>query len=214
MTFLECSGVLFDSDGVLVDSDGSVVRAWSEWAVARGFDADEVIGMVHGRKSRETVALLVDEPGRESALADIDARELDDARQVTALPGAVALTEAMPADRWAIVTSATRALGTARLSAAGIRLPAHLVTADDVRQGKPDPEGYLAAGRALGLPIDGLIVIEDSPAGIEAARAAGVRAVIGVGERALASDADVVVRDLRDVAWTEAGMRVDYDLRR
>lgn len=208
MTLLECKGILFDNDGVLVDSDASVLRAWSAWAIARELDPEVVVPMVHGRKSRETVALLVPEPDREAALAAIDALELEDAQYVTALPGALALIESMPTDRWAIVTSATSPLGTARLAAAGLRRPSVLVTADDVSRGKPDPEGYVAAAQALGIPSDAVIVIEDSPAGIIAARASGVRFVVGVGERALHSDADVVVRDLSDLEWAGAGLRV------
>ena len=208
MRLLACEGILFDNDGVLVDSDASVLRAWSSWAVARGLDPAVVVPMVHGRKSRETVALLIAEPDRAAALADIDARELADATQVSALPGAVALIDSMPAERWAIVTSATRPLGSARLAAAGIQNPNCLVSADDVSRGKPDPEGYLAAASALGFPPSAVIVIEDSPAGILAARAAAVGAVVGVGERALSAGADVVVRDLRDVEWTETGLLV------
>ena len=208
MTLLPCSAVLFDNDGVLVDSDASVVRAWSAWATAHGLDPDVVLPMVHGRKSRETVALLIDVGQQDAALRDVDDRELADAAQVTALPGAVALTTSIPGGHWAIVTSATRPLGSARLAAAGIPMPSVLVTADDVVVGKPDPAGYLAAAAAIGVSPDDVAVLEDSGAGIRAARAAGARWVIGVGERALETDADVVVRNLRDLAWTPDGLQV------
>jgi sugar-phosphatase len=210
---LDCEAICFDSDGVLVDSDASVIRAWSQWARSRGLDPDVVVPMVHGRKSRETVALLVPEPERVAALAAIDAWELDDAAQVTALPGAVDFTGSVPVGCWSIVTSATRALGVARLAAAGVRLPSVLVTADDVSEGKPHPEGYLAACAALGCAARQAIVIEDSATGILAARAAGVRWVVGVGERALETDADVVVNDLREICWTGHGVRVVSGLR-
>ena len=205
---IECAAILFDSDGVLVDSDASVERAWSGWARAHGLEPAEVVPMVHGRKSRETVALLIGEPHRAAALADIDARELDDARQVTALPGAVDLTMSIPLECWAVVTSATRALGSARLLAAGVPPPPCLITADDVVHGKPHPEGYATAAGTLGRAPGEVIVIEDSPAGISAARAAEVAFVVGVGERALGSAADVVVRDLRDLEWVPRGVRV------
>jgi sugar-phosphatase len=213
-TTLRCSAVLFDNDGVLVDSDASVVRAWSAWARAHGLDPDEVVPMVHGRKSRETVAILIPGDRQAAALADIDQREVDDARHVTPLPGALDLLASMPVGAWAIVTSATRPLGTARLTAAGLPTPAALVTADDVSAGKPHPEGYLAAAALLGVEPQHAAVVEDSGAGIRAARAAGVRWVVGVGERALDHHADVVVRDLRDVQWTGGALRITRVLSR
>ena len=82
-------------------------------------------------------------------------------------------------DRIAVVTSCTGDLARARLAAAGLEPPAVLVTADRLRRGKPDPEGYLLAARELGADPAGCVVLEDAPAGIEAGRAAGMR-VVGV----------------------------------
>jgi sugar-phosphatase len=114
----------------------------------------------------------------------------------------------MPADRWAIVTSATGALARARFEVAGIPDPGVLVTADDVTRGKPDPEGYLAAARALGLAPADAVVVEDTGAGVQAARAAGVGAVIGVGWRPRDAAPDALVDDLRGLRWTDAGLVV------
>ena len=82
------------------------------------------------------------------------------------------------------------------------------MTADDVTEGKPHPEGYRSAAAQLGLPPDQTVVLEDATAGVLAARAAGVSAVIGVGARALESDADVVVADLTAVSWTGQGLLI------
>ncbi|MGH2819523.1 MAG: HAD-IA family hydrolase, partial [Actinomycetota bacterium] len=79
--------------------------------------------------------------------------------------------------------------------------PGVLVTADDVTRGKPDPEAYLRAARALGAFPQDCVVIEDAPAGIAAGRAAGVP-VIGVTtthDAALLSEAEVVVDTLEQV---------------
>ena len=210
---LPVRAVLFDSDGVLVDSDASVRAAWSRWALEQGTDPDAVYAQVHGRRAADTVAALVPAGGRAEALQRIDRYELEAAGAVTAVAGAVALTSSMPAGAWAVVTSGTRALAGARLSAAGIRPPAVLVTADDVAAGKPAPEGYLAAAAGLGVPAAECLVVEDAAAGVRAARAAGVHAVVGVGERALATDADVVVADLSALTWTAAGLQVGARLR-
>jgi sugar-phosphatase len=203
MTLLRCRAVLFDCDGVLVDSDASVLAAWSRWARELGLEPDAVAAVVHGRRSADTVATLIDEPDRAAAAALIDRYEVEDAESVTPIPGAAALTRAVP--RWAVVTSGHRDLAQARLRAAGIPLPEVLVTADDVERGKPDPEGYLAAARRLGvLPADA-VVLEDAAAGIAAARAAGVSAVVAVGARD-DLDADARVADLRELQWMGEGL--------
>jgi sugar-phosphatase len=156
---------------------------------------------VHGRRAADTIRELLPERLRDTALQRIHTYEREDAAGVTALPGARELTSGLPEGRWAVVTSATAELAAARLSAAGIAPPAVLVTADDLRSGKPSPEGYLLAARRLGAPPGSCVVLEDAGSGVAAGRAAGVGRVIGIGERALATDADVVVPDLRSVAY-------------
>ena len=84
--------MLFDCDGVLVDSDASVLAAWSRWARELGLEPDAVIAVVHGRRSADTVAALIDEPRRAGAAALIDRYEVEDAASVTPIPGAAALT--------------------------------------------------------------------------------------------------------------------------
>ncbi|MGY1625054.1 HAD-IA family hydrolase [Geodermatophilus sp. SYSU D00965] len=203
-----CRRLLLDADGVLVDSDTSVELSWSRWARERGLDPRAVAAVVHGRRTADTVALLVDEAGRTDALAAIDRYEVEDAARVSAVPGAADLLASLPAGTWAVVTSGRRELVTARLAAAGLPQPAVLVCAEDVSAGKPDPAGYRAAAEALGRPPGECAVLEDSPAGIAAGRAAGAT-VVGVSERALATDVPVVVRDLRGTSWDADALLVD-----
>ena len=208
-TALSCRAILFDCDGVLVESDASVVRAWSRWAVSYGLDPDQVTPLVHGRRAADTVRSLLPPALHDAALARINAYEIEDAAMVRAVPGARELVTSVPDDAWAIVTSGTRALATARLRAAGIPVPAALVTADDVAAGKPAPDGYVRAAALLGRQVSESVVLEDAAAGVRAARAALVGAVIGVGPRAHETDADVVVRDLRAVSWHGGALHVD-----
>jgi sugar-phosphatase len=84
-----------------------------------------------------------------------------------------------------------------------------MVTADDVSKGKPHPEGYRSAAAQLGISPDRVVVVEDAEAGVRAARAAGAGAVIGVGPRALDSDADIVIHDLTSVSWTADGLLIN-----
>lgn len=206
---IPCTVVLFDSDGVLVDSDASVARAWRRWATEYDVQHPDVVSLVHGRRSADTVQMLVDAVHRERALATINRYEVEDARFVSAIAGAATLICSIPADRFAVVTSARRELVLARLAAAGLKHPVALISAEDVTRGKPDPAGYLAAATALKEPAQTTVVIEDSPSGIAAARAADVGAVIGVSSRALETDADIVVRDLTSVTWTPGALLVD-----
>ncbi len=104
----------------------------------------------------------------------------------------------LPADRWAAVTSGSRELMRARLTAAGLPIPEVLVSAEAVEAGKPEPEGYLKAAAALGRDIRRCLVVEDAPAGIHAGRAAGAQ-VLAVTTSHPASDltsADAVIPDL------------------
>jgi sugar-phosphatase len=205
---IPAAGLLFDSDGVLVDSDEAVVRAWTRWAGAYGLAPERVTGMAHGRRSADTVAELVEESRRAEALATIDRYEIAEAAAVAPIPGAPALLRSLPPRIWAVVTSGTPDLARARLAAAGLPPPRVLVTAHDVPMGKPAPDGYLAAAAALGADIADAVVLEDSESGVAAGLAAGVGAVVGVGERALATGARIVVRDLRDLAWTGSALRI------
>lgn len=206
VTDLHADGLLFDSDGVLVDSDASVEQAWSRWALHWELDPDEVVPQVHGTPSRQTVARLVAEPHRAEALAMIDRLEIELAASVRPLPGAVELLGTLPHGSWAIVTSGTGALARARFAAAGIPVPPVVVTADDVAEGKPAPEPYLAASSALGRPPGDCLVFEDAEAGVTAARAAGVRHVVGVTRRQPGIDA--FVPDLGCVQVTGSTVRL------
>ncbi len=205
---LACVGVLFDCDGVLVDSDATVDATWRRWARDYGVDPEQLLATVHGRRSEDTVGAWVPAEQAAAALERIDRYEVEDAATVRALPGAQALLAAMPAGSWAIVTSGKRELAVARLRASGLPVPEVLVSAGDVTQGKPDPEGYARAARDLGVPAARTVVVEDAAAGMQAGRAAGVGHVLGVGGRAPEGEPDACVPDLRSVRWSGTGLAV------
>ncbi len=200
--------LLFDSDGVLVDSDASVNDAWSEWADHYHLPTAQVLEMVHGRPARQTVAHWLAEPQRQEALALIVHLELATASSVRAMPGAIESVSSLGPHRWAVVTSGTSELAAARLAAAGIPRPPVLVTADDVENGKPAPDPYLAAARGLGRSASTAVVFEDAPAGVASARAAGVGAVVGVGRDTRRLDVDAFVPDLSHARITDEHVTV------
>jgi len=120
---------------------------------------------------------------------------------VHALPGAAELLSMLPLGSWTVVTSAVLAVARARLSAAGLPCPESIVTADDVRQGKPAPDPYrLGAERLRIAPVRG-VVFEDAEAGVSSALAAGIGLTIGVSERGLRTQAQLVVADLRAIRY-------------
>lgn len=208
-TLLPCTAVLFDCDGVLVDSEAVIAASWTQWAQQVRVDPAAVVAFVHGRRSEDTVAQFIEADGADEALALIEAIEINNASTVTAIPGAPALLASIPADFWAIVTSGSLPLASARLAAAGIPVPKVMVTSDDVTQGKPHPEGYLAAARLLGIPARQCVVVEDAPAGVRAARDAGAGYVLGVGPIAPGEGGpDITVPDLRRVRWTGEGLEI------
>jgi mannitol-1-/sugar-/sorbitol-6-phosphatase len=175
MTTIRCRGVLFDLDGVLVDSTPAVARVWAGWAHEHGFEPDEVVRSAHGKPSIATIRELLPNADHEAENREVERREIADTEGVIPLPGAVELLQSIPQERWAIVTSCTRALAGVRIAAAGLPKPKHLVTATDVLRGKPDPEPYLKGAQVLGFPPSACVVLEDAPAGIRAGKAAGAQ---------------------------------------
>ncbi|MEV8123947.1 HAD family hydrolase [Streptomyces sp. NPDC085944] len=210
---LHAQALLFDNDGTLVSSLDSVRRCWTRWAVEYGITAEQ-FGRVelHGRPAAEIAADLLPTARVAEAVARIEQLEVEDVPGggVHLLPGTREFLDALPADRWAVVTSATRRLAEARLDAVGI-LPKTLVAADDITRGKPDPEPYLLGARALGVDPAACVVFEDAPAGLQAGRAAGMRTVaLATTHPAGELDADLVVEDLSALSAlvTEAGIDI------
>ena len=204
---LRGEAILFDIDGTLVDSTPVVERCWRIWAAEFDVDGDAVMAVCHGRRSEDTIADFVATPRRAAAVARLQALEIADLDGVVALPGALDVLESLPRDRWAAVTSGGRALMTARLTAARLPIPETMVCAEDVRVGKPSPEGYVKAAAALGFDAARCVVVEDAPAGIAAGRAAGARvlAVTTTHGADEVADADLVVPDLSRVRATSTG---------
>jgi len=169
--------ILFDMDGVLMDSTPSVERVWRTWAAKHGLEPDRIAPLAHGRRSIETIRAVAPELDAEKENVIVEQMEIDDKEGVTALPGATELLAHLPPELFAIVTSATRPLAVARLGYAGIPVPRHMITADDVIHGKPSPEPFLKGAALLGFAAEDCLVFEDSPAGIASARSAAMKAI-------------------------------------
>ena len=169
-------------DGTLVDSNSTVDVMWNTFAVECGLDPLEVRTYAHGVPSTSTLRRFMPaDQSFDAWFARIAAWESETFGHVAEIPGALDLVRSLPADAWSVVTSALRDAARIRLEGVGFPSPRVLIGADDVAHGKPHPEGFLTAAAAMGVDVSGCVVFEDSPAGLEAALAAGARAVV-VGE--------------------------------
>ncbi|MEU6091141.1 HAD family hydrolase [Streptomyces sp. NPDC047085] len=214
---MHAHALLFDNDGTLVSSLDSVERCWTKWAREYGITAEEFRRVaLHGRPAAEIVADLLPARLVAEAVARVEQLEVEDVPGggVHLLPGTREFLDSLPADRWAVVTSATRRLAEARLDAVGI-LPKTLITADDITRGKPDPEPYLLAARQLGVDPAHCVAFEDAPAGLQAGRAAGMATVaLATTHRAEELDADLVVKNLSALSALVTNGGVDIAVRR
>lgn len=199
-TSVGCAAVLFDMDGTIVDSRTCVERKWRSWSERHGLDSAEVLRVSHGRQLADTVKQMAPQLDLAREVEELMLWEENDTTGLRAVPGAPSLLAALPDEAWAVVTSAWRRLAEIRMRHVRLPVPAVLITADDGGPGKPAPDGYLSAAARLGCPAERCVVVEDSPVGIRAGRAAGMR-VIGVATTFAAPrlEADWVVDDLTAV---------------
>ena len=203
------AALLLDLDGTLIDSEPIHRAAYRAFFAARGWDEPD-LAIFTGRRAEDVFAV---EPG---PWAGHDPDEL--AAEVTALvdrgddpapiTGSAELFEA--AARWGLAVAVVTSAGPAwvRRAADGVldaldRVDV-VVTADDVLDGKPHPAGYRLACERLAVDPADALAVEDSPAGVRAAVAAGVGRVVGVATTCDPADlrhagAGVVVDDLHGV---------------
>ncbi|NGN69883.1 HAD-IA family hydrolase [Streptomyces sp. A7024] len=204
---LTAGALLLDMDGTLLNSDAAVDRVWRRWAAENGEDAEAILPHCHGRQAHATLAALFPDRDPAKNLED-NARmlewEVEDTEGIVPIPGAPAFMSALADGELphALVTSANRALSDARMGAAGLPMPVTRITAESVQKSKPDPEGFLLGATGLKIEPADCVVFEDSPAGVAAGRAAGMR-VVGVGPRAAGELPDVHVDDLDQIKITE-----------
>lgn len=173
-TTVSCEAILFDMDGTLVDSRLCVEGVWRDWADRHGLDARRILAVAHGRQNHDVLELVAPHLDVARELAWLTRAEEERRDGIVAVPGARELLDSLAEDRWAIVTSAWKTLAEIRLRCAGTPLPKVLITAEDVRRGKPHPDGYLTAAARLQVAPAACLVFEDAHAGVEAARAAGM----------------------------------------
>lgn len=201
MLALTCKAILFDLDGTLVESNSFIERLWQDWGRQHGIAPQYMSEVMHGRRAREIIHIVAPHlPIKEEAYA-METAEISNMEGMQAYRGARGLLDTLPRKQWAIVTSGTLRVASARLNYARLPTPEVFITADDVKAGKPAPDGYLLAAKRLNVSPADCVVVEDAPAGIQAGKAAGMK-VIGIAsslQKEALSQADIVVRELADI---------------
>ena len=211
MPLLPCSALIFDLDGVLIDSNAIYERHWERWAEKHGVDFGRIATVHHGRPAVETIREVAPHLDAKRQAWAYNAglvadRSVDGVR---AFDGVDALLQRLPQHQWAIATSAPREFALSLLHHLRLRIPPVFISSDDVERGKPAPDPYVLAARRLGQPPSRCVVIEDAPAGVASATAAGARviALCTTNHRAALQQADAVVDQLSDLAiWARGGI--------
>ncbi len=207
---MEEFAVIFDLDGVLIDSKSDHLRSWQEFAKERGVDIpDDRFIETFGRQNRDAIPILFGGGRSEEEIHEMGERKEEVYRElargrIREIPGARDLVRSLAADGLLLavgssghpvnVALAIEELGLSEIFRA-------VVTGPDVQRGKPDPEVFLAAASKLAVNPCRCVVIEDAPAGVEAAIAAGMHVIglAGTHSEASLSRAHRIVDDLAQV---------------
>jgi HAD superfamily hydrolase (TIGR01509 family) len=175
-------GVIFDMDGVVIDSHPVHRRAWSQFlqSIDQPFTDEQLDFILEGRRRDEILRHFLGDIPEEQVARYGELKESffrRNVEEVGLMPGVSRLLSELQAAglKSALATSASSRRTYETLARLGLEeFFAAVLTGDDVMAGKPDPEIYLSACRILGLPAEQLMVLEDAPCGVRAARAAGL----------------------------------------
>jgi mannitol-1-/sugar-/sorbitol-6-phosphatase len=198
------AALLLDLDGTLVDSEHFHRQVFRNWFAARGWPlSDELLRAFTGRRADDVLARTPG-PWAGEDIAGMQAELLAEIARLPRpelAPGASDLLTGAGV-RLALVTSANTQWATKCLGTLLDRFDV-VVTRDDVTRGKPHPEPYGLACRTLGVPAQACVAVEDAPAGVASAVAAGVGLVVGIlgtFDADALVDAHVLVSSLSEIS--------------
>jgi len=205
----ETRAVLWDMDGTLLDSADYHWLSWREVLAAEGFALTrERFAESFGRRNDATLRAYfgegfpLSEVERIGAIKEARYREMVRRHGVELLPGVGRWLARLKANGWRQALASSASLLNVEAILGGLNVAGFfdaIVSAEDVQTGKPDPEVFLVAAARVSASPARCVVIEDAPAGLEAARLAGMR-TIGVQSSHASLQADVVVRTLDDLS--------------
>ena len=200
-------GVLWDLDGTLVDSAEYHWFSWRDTLAAEGIEITyQQFLESFGQKNDRILALWLgaDAPAerihRIGEAKEKEYRRLAEVHGLTPLPGAADWIHRLHARGWKQAIASSAPLENVQVMLRALRVDGDfdaIVAAEDVSAGKPDPQVFLKAAQKIGVPPHRCVVVEDAPAGIEAARRAGIKCIGVSSGKSL--DADIVVSFLSDL---------------
>lgn len=215
--------VIFDVDGTLLDTERIYMQAWKEAAAELGYEiTDELLRKTRAINVKDAARIFEEEIGNGFSYDTVRvvrvriAEEIIQRESPILKPGVLELLNWLEENRIRLsVASSTNVKGThAHLAESGIDHRFEVVVGGDmVTRGKPNPDIFLKAADMLGLAPEACIVVEDSPAGVRAAYAAGMKAVLVPDQAAITDEivamADVVLQSLLDMpAYMKGLMKV------
>jgi HAD superfamily hydrolase (TIGR01509 family) len=208
------AAALFDNDGLTLDTEGAWTRAEIALFDRHGatFTMDHKREML-GTAPAESAAImerLIGKPGEQLGEELYELVLVEVAAGIEPMPGARTLLQALRGAGVALglVSNSRRRFVELGIATAGMaELFDTIVTAEDVARPKPAPDAYLAAARELGADPAACVVLEDSPTGLQAGRAAGALTIGIPSLPGVTLDADVVATSLEDPAvWQALGV--------
>lgn len=180
-------GVLYDVDGVLVDSYRPHFESWLLMAKGDGQNfTEQQFQSSFGHTSREIIARLWDSPRSEQEIHRLDDIKEEEYRKLVrnnfpAMPGAVELIRNLHGHGVLQGIGSSGPRLNVELAIEKMELNPYMkavFTGNDIVHGKPNPEVFLKGAAAMGLPPSRCIVIEDSRAGLAAAKTAGMKCIV------------------------------------
>jgi sugar-phosphatase len=215
MLALDCQSILFDMDGTLIESTFYIERLWQDWGIKHGVSPQYMSEVMHGRRGVEIISIVAPHLSIQEEAYALETDEILKMEGMKAYPNAKELLSTLPRKQWAIVTSGSLRVASARLNHAKLPSPDVFITADDVTAGKPAPDAYLLAASRLNVKPSDCVVVEDTAAGIQAAKAAGMKA-IGIAAtrpREMLKQADVIVKQLADIKLSINGSKINIQFK-
>lgn len=219
-----CHGMLFDMDGTIIDSTEAVIKNWRRIGEEIGVDPEVILATSHGRRSIDVLAIYEPKLANWDYICKVEGLiPKEFGADAVEIPGSRALLDDIDqrAIPWAIVTSGTRPLVSGWLDVLKLAHPKNMVTAEDVKIGKPDPACYLLGASKLNIVREKpfIIVFEDAPAGVQSGKAAGFRVVALATSHSIeqlqSAGADWIVRDMSSVklkSWNETTGEVQIEI--
>ncbi|KAF2833198.1 HAD-like protein [Ophiobolus disseminans] len=205
---IQCNGLLFDMDGTIIDSTDAVVKHWQKIGREIGVDPEVILATSHGRRSIDVLQIYEPKLANWKYISHAEGLiPKEFGQDAVEIPGSRAMLDELEVQAvpWCIVTSGTRPLVTGWLDVMKLAHPKRMVTAEDVKDGKPDPSCYQQGAKLLALEQDNpsIVVFEDAPAGIRSGKAAGFKVIAlhttHALEQLVEAGADYIVRDMRSV---------------